>query len=214
MGRPLRLKAPGLTYHVMSRTTGKRLLLQKLQDKKALCKILRRVLNKYGVILYGFTPMNNHFHMLIRIENGADLSQVIAEFKCLYAKYFNNKYHRCGPFWNDRFRSTIIQDDRHVLTCLRYIDRNAVKAGLVDHPSKWLLGSFHAYAYGKIHPLLPLQPHPSYLGLSQSKEERRAYYLSLVVENTVETDALYNELYRLTIFGSENFKRELAANIN
>ena len=46
MGRPLRLKTPGLTYHITSRTNGKRLFLKKKQDQKALCKILKLILLK------------------------------------------------------------------------------------------------------------------------------------------------------------------------
>ena len=103
MGRPLRLKTPGLTYHITSRTNGKRLFLKKKQDQKALCKILKLILSKYGVILYAFTPMMNHFHMIIRIENNSDLSQVMCEIKTFYAKYFNKKYKISGHFWGDRF---------------------------------------------------------------------------------------------------------------
>jgi putative transposase len=214
MGRPLRLKAPQVTYHITSRTNGRRLFLRKKQDQKALCKILKRTLLKHAVIIYAFSPMNNHFHMLIRIEKNADLSQFMCEFKSYYSKYFNKKYKTCGHFWGDRFKSTIVQDDRHALACLRYIDRNPVKAGLVDHPAKWSYNSFHSYAYGKNHPLLPLQPHPTYLALAKSRAKRHVIYLKFVTNEDQESDELFGKLSRLQVYGTgefnESIKRQLS----
>jgi putative transposase len=209
MGRPLRLKAPCLTYHITSRTNGKRLFLKKKQDQKALCKILKQSLLKYGVIIYAYTPMTNHFHMLIRIENESDLSQFMCEFKANYSKYFNKKYNTSGHFWGDRFKSTIVQDDKHALTCLRYIDRNPVKAGLVDHPTRWFYNSFHSYAHGKMHPLLPLQPHPTYLALSKDKSRRRAIYLDFIVGDDQAGDELFGRLSKVQFLGSEDFVRSV-----
>jgi putative transposase len=213
MGRPLRIKASGLTYHITSRTNGKRLFLKKKADQKLLCRCLKRILAKYGVIIYSFTPMTNHFHMLIRIENEADLSKVMCEFKTLYAKLFNKKYKQTGHFWGDRFRSCIVQDDQYALACLRYIDRNAVKAGLVDHPDKWYLTSFSSYAYGQNHPILPLKPHPTYLELARNKVKRRAFYLSFVVEADQFSDELHGKLGKLQIFGSTEFEEEVKQRI-
>jgi len=194
-----------MTYHITSRINGRKLFLKKKQDQKTLCKILKRIFLKYGVILYAFTPMANHFHMLIRIENDADLSQVMGEFKSQYSKYFNKKYKTNGVFWGDRFRSTIIQDDRYALTCLRYIDRNPVKAGLVDHPAKWFYNSFPSYAYGEPNPLLPLQPHPTYLALSKNKTRRRQIYLEFILGRNAEAEELHGRLHKLQIFGTEEF---------
>jgi putative transposase len=205
MGRPLRIKVPDLTYHITSRTNGKRLFLKKKRDQKALCQVLKTSLLKYKIIIYSYTPMMNHFHMLIRFKKGTDLSKFMCEFKANYAKYFNRKYGISGHFWGDRYRSTIVEDDHHALACLRYIDRNAVKAGLAEHPDKWLFNSFRCYAYGEDHPLLPLQPHPTYLGLSDSKAKRREIYLNFVIDEEKLSEELFGKLHRLRFFGSEAF---------
>jgi len=213
MGRPLRLKAPGLTYHVTSRTNGGRLYLHAKQDRKMLCRYLHRILLKYDVIAYSFTAMSNHFHAIIHIKNDADISKIMCEFKTLYAKYYNRRYHTCGHFWGDRFHSTIVQDDRHALACLRYLDRNAVKAGLVNHPSQWPLTSFNTYAYGKKHPILSLTPHPTYLALARDKVGRREMYISFVLNQEPHLDDLHGKLWRLQIFGSQEFIAEVKRRI-
>ncbi len=178
-------------------------------ERNAHCRCLHKILLKYGVIIHSFTPMMNHFHMLIHIENEADLSKVMCEFKSLYAKVFNKKYKLAGHFWGDRFRSCIVQDDQYALACLRYIDRNAVKAGLVDHPANWYLTSFTSYAYGQNHPILPLKPHPSYLALAKNRTKRRAFYLSFVIESDEFSDELHGRMDKLQIFGSSEFVEEV-----
>lgn len=205
MGRPVRLKAPDVTYHITSRTNGGKLFLQTKRDRKMLCRILNRILLKYDVIVYSFTTLTNHFHLVIHIKNNADLSQIMCEFKSLYAKYFNRRYHTSGHFWGERFKSTVIQDDRYALACLRYIDRNALKAGLVRHPAQWPLSSFACYAYGHAHPILQLKPHPSYLALAKTKERRRKLYADFVLDKDPLADELHGRLWKMSIFGSEEF---------
>lgn len=127
MGRPLREKGPNITFHITSRTNGKKLFMKKKSDHKALCLYLAKTLSKHDIICYAFTPMGNHFHLIIRIQdNSTDLSQFMCEFKTAYAKHFNTKYNTSGHFWGERFSSTIIEDERHMLACLRYLDRNPV----------------------------------------------------------------------------------------
>ena len=209
MGRPLRIKAPNLTYHITSRTNGRRILLNEEKDREALCKILRRILDKYGVILHSLNCLGNHFHMMIHIKGKTDLSQVICEFKTAYAKYYNQRHNCSGHFWGDRFRSTIVEDDKHALACLRYIDRNPVKAGLTDQPQNWPFSSFHIYASGQPHPILRIIPHAAYLGLSCHEETRRSMYVHFVLGNDPESDALHGCLPRLQFYGSDCFIRDV-----
>lgn len=209
MGRPVRLKAPDVTYHITTRTNGGKLCLKARRDKKMLCNILHKILLKYEVVAYGFTAMDNHFHVIIHIKNHADISKIMCEFKTQYAKYFNRKYGLYGHFWGDRFRSTIIQDDRHALACLRYVDLNAVKAGLVPHPSQWPWGSFACYAYGQAQVALQIQPHPTYLALSTDEIERRKRYRAFVEGEDSLSDQLYGRLWRKRIFGTEQFVRQV-----
>jgi REP-associated tyrosine transposase len=176
MGRPLRIKAPDLTYHITSRTNGKRLYMKKSKDRKALCRILQRIKLKHKAHIYGFTPMTNHFHLLIKVDESADISSFMCEFKTAYAKYFNHRYNTSGHFWGGRFGSEVVQEDQHMLACLRYIDRNPVKAGLVTNPSEWSLSTYHYYASGKEHTFLKIEYHPLYLELGPDPVSRcRAY---------------------------------------
>ncbi len=210
MGRPLRIKGDNITYHLTSRTNGKRILMKKKSDHKALCRYLAKVLIKHGIICYGFTPMGNHFHVIIKIpDNGADLSQFMCEFKTAYAKYYNNKYNTSGHFWGDRFSSSIIEDERHMLACLRYLDRNPIKAGLTKSPNQWFLTSYPCYAYGKKHPVLPISLHPTYLGLSHDPKRCRKIYLQYVNESENLSDARHSHMTRQSFMAAEDYLKKL-----
>lgn len=206
MGRPTRLKGPNLTFHITSRCNGKKLFMKKKSDHRSLCRCLLEVLNKYGTTCFGFTPMGNHFHLIIRInDNDADLSKFMCLFKTAYAKYFNTKYSTSGHFWGDRFKSTIIEDDKYFLACLRYIDRNPVKAGLVNNPSEWMLSSYNCYAFGKEHPILPIELHPTYLDLENNPVVRQKIYQDFVDQPHTESDSYHGELHRERFLATEEF---------
>lgn len=206
MGRPLRIKAPDLTYHITSRTNGKRLFMKKSRDRKALCRILQCIKLKYDAKIYGFTPMGNHFHLLIKMEAKADISMFMCELKTAYAKYYNTKYGISGHFWGDRFRSTIIEEDSHLLACLRYLDRNPVKAGMVDQPMKWSYTTYACYAYGQAHEVLTIEYHPTYLELSGDEKIRKCMYRQYVADQDDLSDQLHGTLERRQFFGSNRFE--------
>ncbi|MCD4812427.1 transposase [bacterium] len=209
MGRLLRLKAPNLTYHITSRTNGKRLFIKKSKDRKALCRILQRIKLKYAAKIYGFTPMGNHFHLIIKTEEKSDISSFMCEFKTAYAKYYNTKYMISGHFWGDRFRSTIIAEDNHMLACLRYIDRNPVKAGIVDYPEKYGCSSYACYAFGKSHEAINIDHHPTYLQLSGDEKTRQRLYREYVAGADEMSDNLHGRLEKYQTFGNVSFETSL-----
>lgn len=135
----------------------------------------------------------------------ADLSRFMCEFKTAYAKYFNTKYNMSGHFWGDRFHSTLVEDDKYMLACLRYIDRNPVKAGLVERPNQWYYSSYHYYAHGKPHEILIIDLHPTYLDLAGNNKKRREIYVDYVSGEDAISDSLHGTMERKLIFGSDNF---------
>ncbi|MBN1594634.1 transposase [candidate division FCPU426 bacterium] len=205
MGRPLRIKASDITYHITSRTNGKRLYMKKSRDRRALCRCLQKVQHKYKFIIYGFTPMGNHFHLLLKIADTADLSQIMCEFKTAYAKYYNSKYNTSGHFWGDRFRSTLVDDDKHLLACLRYIDRNPLTAGLIKTPQFWRYGTYACYAFGARHEFLKIKLHPTFLEMASTGGQRRLLYRDYVSRPDSLSDNLRRTLDKRLFWGSPAF---------
>jgi putative transposase len=82
--------------------------------------------------------MSNHIHLLVIDEGKSHVipnSMGLAESRV--AQEYNQRKRRAGAFWGDRYHATAIESGSHLLRCLRYIDLNSVRAGIVEHPSDW-----------------------------------------------------------------------------
>lgn len=88
--------------------------------------------------------MSNHIHLLLR-EGRETLAQIMKRIGTSYVYWYNMKYERCGHLFQDRFRSEIIEDDRHLLAVLRYIHQNPQKAGMVAALAAYIWSSYHEY---------------------------------------------------------------------
>ena len=99
----------------------------------------------------------------------------------LYVRHFNYKHARSGGLFEDRFRSSVIQDDVYLLTCLRYIDLNPVRAGMVTDPGDYRWSSYAAHGLGKN--ISMWTPHRLYLSLGATKSARSKHYRNLIGES-------------------------------
>ena len=80
-----------------------------------------------------------------------------------FAQYLNAKYQRTGSRFEGRYRAAIVHDATYLLTCMRYIELNPVRAGIVANPADYTWSSFRSNAYGEVDELI--EPHPNFLGL-------------------------------------------------
>jgi putative transposase len=97
-----------------------------------------------------------------------------------YVQYFNRRHGRTGTLWEGRFRSCLVEDERYLLICQRYIELNPVRASMVAHPEQYRWSSHQANALGIEDPLVT--PHLVYTGLGIHDGERRAAYRDLFRE--------------------------------
>ncbi len=94
-----------------------------------------------------------------------------------YVRYVNYAYRRSGTLWEGRFKSSLIDSDRYLLTCYRYIELNPVRAGMVAGPGDYTWSSYGAHALGHTDALI--RDHPCYLALSEDSEKRQGAYREL-----------------------------------
>ena len=73
-------------------------------------KILKITYDKYDFKVLQYIIMDNHFHLLIKTtENGETISRIVQYIKARYAEWYNKKMNRTGPFWNGRFKCTVVE---------------------------------------------------------------------------------------------------------
>jgi putative transposase len=176
------LYAPNLTYHVVSRCIELRNMLQPDEIKEMLEEALRRTLKKYTFELSHYVIMGTHFHFYIRtVEGGAPIYRIMQYVKSRFAEAYNRKMYRTGPFWNERYSCIITETiKRPVLHCFRtifYMGYNPVKAGMVDNPRHYRFSSYNTYVDPEYVPKVPITPHPYYMMLGDSSEERIKHFL-------------------------------------
>ena len=148
MARPLRITYPGAFYHVTARGNERKKIFLSQADCAKFLSYLTDALHKYGVTLYAFTLMGNHYHLVVETPR-ANLSAFVHAVNSAYTTYFNIKRKRSGHLLQGRYKSIVIEKDAYLLELSRYIHLNPVRAGIVQKPEDYALSSYRAYILPK-----------------------------------------------------------------
>jgi len=140
MARKLRVTEPGF-YHIINRGVERRLIYLEEEDYILFLDLLTKVAKDYSINIHAFCLMSNHYHILLETKE-ENISKAIQFLNDKYAKYFNKKYKRVGHLWQGRFKSYYLYDDAHFWIVAKYIERNPVKANMVDNLSTYKYQSF------------------------------------------------------------------------
>lgn len=182
MPRPGRLYAPGGTIHVVARCNNREFYFTTPEDLEVLLAHLGQMRQTYELTLYAYVLMSNHLHLLLQGPELDTLGRPLRWFMTQTAKTFHRLRGRRGHFWERRYRACLVEDDLYALAALRYLDRNPVRAGLVDDPTTYPWSSCSAYALGTPSRLITF--HPSYLALSPYPKVRQRHYTTLLLPNS------------------------------
>jgi putative transposase len=127
----------------------------------------------------------------------------------IFVQYFNTKYRRTGTRWEGRYKATAVHDDGYLFACMRYIELNPVRAGIVNDPSKYRWSSFRANALGSTDELVV--PHPLFRNLGASRSERIEAYRELFGSPLPESDlnAIRDATQHAWALGDEHFRRRI-----
>ena len=178
MPRAPRVVAPGGTMHVVARCNNREFYVTTAEDFDVLLAHLRELVRTYEVTVYAYTLMSNHVHLLMRAPTHEALGRPLRWFMTETARAFHKARGRRGHFWERRFRSCLVEEDTYALAALRYLDRNPIRAGLVEDPTTYPWSSCAAYALGAPNRVLTF--HPTYLALSPYARVRQRQYRTLL----------------------------------
>ncbi len=137
MPRTARASQAGFCYHVLNRGNARRTVFHKDGDFAAFRKLLRQAAERTPMRLLAYCLLPNHFHLALWPLQDGDLSTYMAWLLTAHVRRYHQHYHSSGHVWQGRFRAFPIQDDPHLLTVLRYIERNPVRACLVNRAEHW-----------------------------------------------------------------------------
>ena len=121
--------------------------------------------------------MTNHVHLLVTPREDNTVSLLMQYIGRHYVRRFNYIYKRSGTLWEGRYKSSLVDSDRYVLACYRYIELNPVKANMVASPGEYRWSSYHVNARGVVSTLVCA--HPCYTALSSTEAGRQLAYRKL-----------------------------------
>lgn len=177
MPRPPRLVVPNVPLHITQRGVDRCPTFLQDDDfafyRWALCEALIDA----RCAVHAYVLMTNHVHLLVTPADGRGPERLMRSLGRQYVRVFNDRYRRTGTLWEGRFRSALVKSSAHFFACMRYIELNPVRAGLVADPGAYEWSSFRHNALGGDDSIIT--PHPSYLAMGAEKGSRCSSYRAL-----------------------------------
>lgn len=128
-------------YHVINRGNGGQVVFQKDKDYEAFVNLMKEAKIRYAVKIFAYCLMPNHFHIVVMPHQSEDLSKWMQWLLTSHVRRFHKHYGTSGHIWQGRYKSFLIQKDSHLLTVLKYVESNPLRAGLVNSANNWLWSS-------------------------------------------------------------------------
>jgi putative transposase len=177
MARPPRLELPGVPLHVVHRGNNRAACFFNDTDRRFYLKCLRKAASARGCSVHAYVLMTNHVHLLVTPPEEGAVGAMMQDIGRRYVRIINTIHGRTGSLWEGRFKSSLIDSERYLLACHRYIEANPVRAGMVAHAAQYTWSS-HAHFCGARMDAM-ITEHPLYLALGQNHGERQAAFGAL-----------------------------------
>ena len=211
MPRKPRFFVPGAPVHVVQRGHNRSAIFFDELDYLEYLRCLKQAADNYGCEIHAYVLMTNHVHLLLTPERADSVARLFQNLGRHYVGHINKTYQRHGSLWEGRYKSNVIESQAYLLSCMRYIEMNPVRAGMVDHPAKYRWSSYAANALGADNAILTAQS--EYVALAQLPENRQSAYRDLFDKeaDSDELTLLRDALQTGTPLGNEKFKAEIEA---
>lgn len=176
---------PHYPYHILNRGNAKQKIFHNHSDYQYFMELLAQAKKRYPLKILAFCLMPNHFHLCVTAEHPKNISQFMQWLLTSHVRRVHTFHKTSGHIWQGRFKSFLIQKDSHLLTVLRYIEANPVRAKLVSDAKYWPWSSFLFREEPQSLDLLdespiPLPPHwNTYVNSSGSPQELEMIRASL-----------------------------------
>jgi putative transposase len=131
MGRGRRICYPGAFFHCINRGNRREKIFWEEEDYEQMLKCLGEACKRYDVLVHGFCLIPNHYHLLLQ-QQEQPVSSAMRSLGTNYATYFNRKYHKVGHVFQGRYRGILCDKPAYLLSLIRYIHLNPMRAGLVE----------------------------------------------------------------------------------
>ena len=212
MARQPRLALPGYPHHVIQRGNNRQPIVLDEADRRMLYSLWLEESQRHKVAVNAYVLLDNHFHMLLTPPSDEAMSLMMQSVGRTYVRYFNKRHNRSGTLWEGRYKSSLIDSEGYLLTCMAYIDLNPIRAGLAESAEDFSWSSYKHLAGQSIDKLVT--PHALYWGLGNTPFAREAAYAEFVAGGlSVATQkALTESALKGRVVGRPDFLTSLEKN--
>jgi putative transposase len=128
---------------VLNRAVRRARLFHHGRDYGAFLMVFREALERVPLRILAYCIMPNHFHLVVWPATDDELSGFMQWLTSTHSKrwHVNNDTRGTGSVYQGRFKSFPVQTDQHFLTVCRYVEQNALRAGLVARAEEWAWSS-------------------------------------------------------------------------
>ena len=180
MSRFRRLVVPGYPHHITQRGVRRQTTFFDERDYRTYLRLARGLLADAPIEIWTYCLMPNHMHAVVVPQRPDSLATFFGALHKTYAELTNRRYDWSGHLWQNRFFS-VVMDENHTLACLRYVELNPVRSGLVTTAAAWPWSSARGNLGVLDDPLIPERPAlrmipdwRAYLGNHENKTDLRA----------------------------------------
>jgi putative transposase len=177
MPRQPRPVLPEVPLHIVQRGNNRTRCFFADADYLVYLDLLRHCASHAQCKVHAYVLMGNHVHLLVTPASEASPARMMKSLGQRYVQYVNRRYGRTGSLWEGRYRSSLVEDDRYLLTCQRYIESNPVRAEMVAKPGDYAWSSYRTNAHGA--PSELITPHAVYVALAAHPVVRERVYRDL-----------------------------------
>jgi len=213
MARLPRLTAPGLPHHLIQRGNNRQAVFVDEVDCVRFLDDLAELARLHSLAIHAYVLMPNHVHLLATPAADDTLARLMQALGRRYVRWFNARHRRTGTLWEGRFRSTVVETDRYLLACMRYIEANPVRAGMVEGPAAYRWSSYKHQVGLRLDPLIT--EHAVYWALGNTPFERQLAYGRLFEQGVrgEEVEAIRDATQRGWALGAPSFIEDISARV-
>ncbi|MDD5067204.1 MAG: transposase [bacterium] len=154
--RRARITFDGAYHHVMNKGLNDVMIFSDDEDKKFFLDILSKNIHQYHIRLIAYCIMNNHYHLVLQNTSG-QLSRFMKQLNGQYGIYYRKKNGGKGYVFQNRYKSTLIQEDRYLQTAIIYVLLNPVRSGTVNNALNYCWSSIHEYFHYPVSKIIDYQ---------------------------------------------------------
>ncbi|MDP8991305.1 MAG: transposase [Acidobacteriota bacterium] len=192
MPRRNRIVVPGLPHHITQRGNGRHSIFDSDGDRRVFLALLGRYAAAYGMSIWGYCLMSNHFHLIVVPERAESAAKALGSLLASYARYLNVQRESCGHLWQARYYS-VPMEPVYCWTALAYVEHNPVRAGMSETAERYRWSSAAAR--------LGMCAAPAWLDLEAWREEWTAAEWRRLLEDRRAESVIGKELHEVTLSG-------------